>query len=107
MMNDRMKTIYIAGPMKGDPDYRTKFNAAESYLSLKGWTVLNPACLPEGLRPGSYMPICLAMVEAADALVIFRDVNEYSGAQLEKAYAAYQKKPVYIGLESVPVLQDD
>mgnify|MGYP002626078591 CR=1 FL=1 len=55
-------TIYIAGAMKGNPDYRTQFNAAESYLIIKGWTVLNPACLQEDLDADAYMPICLAMV---------------------------------------------
>ena len=32
-----MKAIYIAGPMRNDPNYKTKFDAAESYLCWSKW----------------------------------------------------------------------
>lgn len=97
--------IYIAGKMAGDPDYKTKFDAAESYLTRKGWTVLNPACLPEGLLPGKYMPICLAMLNAADAIVLLDGSDTSPGATLEKLFAEYQGIGlVYLGIESVPVV---
>ena len=104
---DEKLTIYIAGPMAGDPDYKTKFDAAESYLLWKGWIVLNPAVLPEGLMPDAYLPICLAMVDAADALVTLKGSEDSNGANIEKAYAKYQKKIVYNGLEEVPLLKED
>lgn len=102
-----MRTIYIAGPMKYVPDYRVRFNAAESYLIMKGWRVLNPACLPDGLREDAYMPICLAMVSAADAAVPLIDWKNSRGAEIELKYAEYQGKPVYTSLESVPALTED
>ena len=101
------KVIYIAGPMKFDPDYKTKFDAAESYLTWKGWTVLNPAWLPEGLKPDEYMPICLAMLNAADAIVSLKGSSESDGAKLELRYAEYQGKKTYSGIEQVPVLVDE
>lgn len=101
------KTIYIAGPMKDCPDYKTKFDAAETYLEWKGWKVLNPACLPEGLKPETYMPICLAMLNAADAICLLSHYDLSQGAMLEVHYARYQQKDVYEGLESVPIVRDD
>lgn len=102
-MND---SIYIAGPMNGDPAYRDKFNAAESYLIMKGWRVLNPATLPEGLRPSVYMPICLAMVQAADAIVCLAGSERSQGARIESDYAGYQGKTIYCGIETVPSIND-
>lgn len=98
-----MKSIYIAGPMSGKPDYgRRDFCAAESYLSAKGWIVVNPACLPIGLAPGAYMPICLAMVQAADAVVLLNGWGKSHGAWLEAEYAKTQGKTLIYGLEEVP-----
>lgn len=99
-----MKSIYIAGPMSGKADYgRRDFCAAESYLSARGWIVINPACLPIGLAPGAYMPICLAMVQAADAVVLLNGWVDSSGACLEEHYATLQGKTLIYGLEETPV----
>jgi nucleoside 2-deoxyribosyltransferase len=99
--------IYIAGPMKSDPDYQTKFNAAESYCTWKGWTVLNPAVLPEGLCRDAYMPICLAMVDAADAIVLLDGWQNSQGARIESEYAGYHGKMIFHGVETVTILEDD
>ena len=97
------KTIYIAGKMRGKKDLgRGDFNAAESYLDWKGWTVINPACLPIGLKDDRYMPICLAMLDAADAVCLLQDWEESEGARIECMYAQMQGKNVYRGLEEVP-----
>lgn len=101
-----MNVIYIAGPMAGDTDYQTKFSAAESYLTWKGWTVLNPACLPKGLRHGAYMPICLAMLDAADAIVLLEGWRNSQGAKIESEYAGYHGKIICHGLETVPTLPE-
>ena len=102
-----MNAIYIAGPMKGDPNYQIKFNAAESYCTWKGWTVLNPACLPVGLRQDAYMPICLAMVDAADAIVLLDGWQNSQGARIESEYAGYHGKMICHGLETVPTLTEE
>lgn len=86
---------YIAGKMKGDENYKRKFDLAEEKLKNEGWTVLNPAVLPQGLNPRDYMPICFAMIEAADCLVVLDDWQESTGARLERDYAMYQGKPVF------------
>ena len=101
-----MKTIYIAGPVTGDPDYRKKFFAAETYLAAKGWIVLNPAHLPSGMEPEKYLPICLAMVEAADAVILLNSFTKSDGAMVEYRYAEYQKKELFGNLEHVPILKE-
>jgi len=100
------KVIYIAGPIKDNPDYLSDFDAAESYLIMKDWTVLNPANLPEGMSGEKYMPICLAMVQAADAVVLLAGHDRSMGATLERHFAYYQDKKIYYSLEDVPKLEE-
>lgn len=88
--------IYIAGPMSGKPDYnRPAFMEAQKYLESKGHIVLNPASLPIGLPEKSYMPICMAMLEQADAIYMLERWEDSVGARAEYLYAGRQGK--YIG----------
>lgn len=89
-------TVYIAGKMNGLPDKgRKAFKEAEALLKNKGFTVLNPACLPDGLPGDRYMPTCLTMVDTADILVLLPGWIYSPGAMLEKAFAEYQGKMVF------------
>lgn len=97
-----MKSIYIAGKMTGDSDYRTRFNAAESYLDWLGWIVVNPASLPKGLRDEAYMPVCIAMVNACDAVCLLKDGEDSAGAMAEVMFARRQGKKVFHGVDEVP-----
>ena len=38
----RRKVCYISGPISSDPDYRSKFYAAEEKYIQKGFDVINP-----------------------------------------------------------------
>ena len=84
--------VYIAGKITGDPGYRDKFAAAEIQLGRKGHIVLNPAELPEGMKPADYMRICFAMIDVADAVVFLPDAAESAGTRLEKSYCDYIRK---------------
>lgn len=86
--------IYIAGKITGDKAYRAKFAAAEETLRAQGFTVINPAVLPEGMRPADYMRVCLAMVEIADEVVFLPDWQESQGAKLEMNFCKYIKKRI-------------
>lgn len=87
--------IYIAGKMTGLPDYgRDKFRTAQEELEAGGYTVINPAVLPTTLRKESYMPICMAMIDAADAIYALKGFDKSVGALLEIHYARYQGKDV-------------
>lgn len=88
--------IYIAGRIKDDPDYKIKFHAAEEYLKEMGHTVLNPASLPLGLPEEAYMPICLAMLNAAEAIFMLEGAEQSDGAMLERNFAIYQNKVIIL-----------
>ena len=86
--------VYIAGKVTGDPEYKEKFRRMEEKLRGIGLAVLNPATLPEDLPRESYMPICLAMLSQADAVLLLPDWKESEGAKIEESLARYQCTPV-------------
>ncbi len=90
-MNEKMK-VYIAGKISGDHDYYAKFKAAQEDLEDQGFTVINPAELPEGMCQADYMRICFAMIESADVVAFLPDYEESKGAQLEWAWCQYVGK---------------
>lgn len=88
--------VYIAGKIAGDKQYRGKFLMAEDRLKGEGFTVLNPALLPEGLEQADYMRICFAMLDCADCAVFLADWKESKGAVLEMEWCKYTGKPAVI-----------
>lgn len=75
--------VYLAGKIAGDRQYKAKFRAAAVEFERRGYTVLNPAILPEGLTDADYMSITMAMLYAADAVVFLPDYRESRGAMVE------------------------
>ncbi|HCD6082125.1 TPA: DUF4406 domain-containing protein [Enterobacter asburiae] len=91
-----MAIVYIAGPMSGLPFFnRPAFNQAAAELSKKGFTVLNPATLPNGLTQPQYMDICCAMLRCADKIFMLSHWERSDGASAEYALA---KK---LGIEAI------
>ena len=86
--------LYIAGKITGDPDYREKFADAENFYTARGYTVLTPAALPEGMRPADYMRICFAMIDTADAVAFLPGFRQSAGAGVEYAYCCYIDKNI-------------
>ena len=77
--------------------YRLKFAKVQKMLENKGHIIINPAMLPVGLDNDKYMPICLSMIDGADAIYLFNNWEHSKGALLEKSYAEYQGKEVIYG----------
>lgn len=85
------KSIYIAGPVTNDPDYKWKFARAQSRLERRGYEVINPVNLAAAL-PGSFtwkqiMEVCLAALSQADEAYFLEGWEESNGATLEYIYA--------------------
>jgi hypothetical protein len=96
-----LKVIYISGPITNDPDYRRKFNRMENEIQVQAFTVLNPVHLPAGMTDGQYMKICLAMIDAADAVIVLAHWLKTRGSRLETNYCLYTGKTVYLTLEGL------
>ena len=92
--------IYLAGRINGNARYKEEFGAAERFYKDRGFTVLNPALLPEEMDAADYARICAAMLDSADAVVMLPDWEMSLGARQEKAYAEYVSKPVLLHEEA-------
>ena len=96
--------IYISGPMTGHKNFnRDAFNKEASRLESHGHVVLNPATLPSGLSQREYMDIDLAMLRAADAILVLPGWQGSAGATTEYHYAYKLELPVYTTLRYPPV----
>ncbi|WP_417536317.1 DUF4406 domain-containing protein [Methylophaga sp.] len=79
-----MKTIYLAGPMTGLPDFnKPAFNAKAKELEHQGYIVLNPAVLPDGMKWEEYMYICIPMLSVADEIYMLKGWENSKGATIE------------------------
>lgn len=85
--------IYIAGPITGHLNYRTKFKKAERRLMAMGHIVINPSYLPNGLK--EYMPICKAMIDQADAIFFLHGFETSIGSMEEYDYAKINKMAIF------------
>ena len=88
------KVIFISGKVTGDPYYRGKFRLTETKLKAKGYVVLNPAYLPEGLNTDKSMAICLNMLSYADCVYMLSNWEESRGATIEHEFASYSGKEI-------------
>lgn len=90
-----MKTVYIAGKITGDANYKQKFNEAQKVLEAHGFAVMNPAWLPsEGFSYDAYIRIGEAMLKECSVLCLLPDWEESAGANDELKLAASLKKKI-------------
>lgn len=86
--------IYIAGKITGDPNYKAKFEKAAEAYRQKGYIVLTPSWMPQGMQPADYMRICFAMIDTADVVAFLPGYETSPGAQVELQYCFYIDKDV-------------
>lgn len=80
--------LYIAGPMTGLPNFnREAFHKMAECVTASGSVALNPATLPDGLSQHEYMDICMAMIRAADGILLLEGWQLSAGARAEHALA--------------------
>lgn len=81
--------IYLAGKITGDSAYKLKFKMYEKKYIAMGYTVLNPALLPQYkcLDWQDYMEMSLIMLQKAEAIVLLPDWEDSKGAIREHLYA--------------------
>lgn len=84
-----MAICYLSGPITGWNGYAEAFSEVENALIEQGHTVINPATMPDGLKARDYLRVCLAMIEAADTLVLLPNWKYSRGVEIEKLYAEY------------------
>lgn len=90
--------VYIAGKITGDNGYEFKFIEAERSLESLGFTVLNPARLPEkGMEYEQYLRIGQAMIDEADIVYLLPDYKDSPGAMRELEYAKSKEKIIIGG----------
>lgn len=93
--------VYIAGPITGERDYWRAFNKAENELLVRGYIPLKPSGIPEGMTPGQYMRICLAMLDCADAVLFLPGSYKSNGCTVEYTYALYTGKRIACSIDGL------
>ena len=89
----RKSVVFISGKMRGLPNNgKHSFDMAAERLRERGYVVLNPADIPNGLPEDRYMPISIAMIDAADCVYMLCGWHDSEGARAEYNYAVCQGK---------------
>lgn len=94
------ETVYLAGKITGDMNYKAKFAAAAEKLEAAGFAVVNPAVLPErGFTYPQYIRMSQAMLDECDAICLLPDWIRSSGAAHEHMRARDKHKRVFLFAE--------
>lgn len=101
--------VYIAGPMTGLPDFNfPAFNAAAAAWRAKGWEVINPAELDQGVDVSGwtredFLARDIPYVIHADALATLSGWSASFGANYERMTASYFGKRIFNADHPAPV----
>lgn len=98
------KVVYIAGKITGNEGYVEQFAEAEAAVRSAGFVPLNPAKLPPEISNEAAMPICVAMINTADVVLLLPGWHKSIGAQMECAYCKYINKPTVLSVEDLGVV---
>ena len=94
MIEKCKRILFICGAITFDENYLDKFYDAETKLTSLGFTVFNPAMLPENLELEKQVSVTYAMVDASDEVVLFDDWVYSSRGKRQVRYAIEKCKPM-------------
>ena len=88
---NKMKRIYISGPITGTDDFYERFAEAEAMWSCDELSVVNPAKLndimPKDATYDEYMKMSFELLGMCDAIYMLKGWEESKGANREYGYA--------------------
>ena len=90
------KIVFLSGKITADPHYREKFFLAQCELQRRGYIVLNPAVLPDGMDYSQYMRICFRYIDVAGSICLLPDYLESPGSSSELGYATAKDKEILL-----------
>lgn len=90
--------VYISGPMTNEPDYKTKFDAAEKHIKAQGGGAINPAKIniPESWSYDEIIAYDLQVLEKADAIYMLSGFRASRGALTELKKAIELDLPILL-----------
>ena len=89
-MKEEVLSIYLAGRMRGDPNYHVKFGAAADKLRAQGHIVFDPAHANQEGRPlPRIMAFVLDQLCRADTIALLPGWWRSGGARIEWMLARY------------------
>lgn len=97
-MSTQTKTLYVAGPMSGLPDFNyPAFFAAAKELEAAGYVVENPAAneTPDGATWLGFMRLSLVQISKSDGIALLPGWKASKGASLEVHIAEALELPVH------------
>lgn len=95
-MSENAKTVYLAGKITGEPEYREKFAAARRELERAGFIVLDPSILHSaGFEYAAYIRITIAMLDECEAACFLSDWRDSNGARGEHSRAKARHKEIF------------
>lgn len=90
-------TLYLAGKITGDQNYKIKFAEARRKLEAAGFIVLDPSILPSsGFEYAAYIRISTAMMDECKRVCFLPDWRDSNGAMYEYGRAAAQGKAIFL-----------
>ena len=92
--------IYISGRITNNDNYKNDFKQAAQYLTNQYYIVINPCCLPLGLKYEEYIHINKAMIDVSDAIYLLKNWEDSNGARIEYDYAVEKRKTILFQLDS-------